>query len=240
MVPSENQARLCALDLRPNPPLFARRVEKGLLACNSSFRRSSNCLLPLALSDEDRLGRQRVHSEARQSYFSVYLRPPALELCDFYSGSVVPKLDLVWRRIFIASGCEAVATPPCRAPHCLQRRPDEVPPGPLGRLIPSPLPLPPPHGLACLGRCRRPCTSSHRRRVCSSLLPMYSSTSSRLAQPWPRWQADGGTGGALNSWLPTTHGRQNPTRPGPRQCRLSQGELFKLETHPIQHCLMLF
>ena len=127
----------------PTPHLFAQREKKGLLACNSSFRRSSNSLLlPLALSDGDRLGRQRVHSEARQSYFSVYLRPPALELCDFYSGSVVPKLDLVWRRIFIASGCEAVATPPCRAPHCLQCRPDEVPPGPLRRLIPSPSPRP--------------------------------------------------------------------------------------------------
>ena len=125
----------------PTPHLFAQREKKGLLACNSSFRRSSNSLLlPLALSDGDRLGRQRVHSEARQSYFSVYLRPPALELCDFYSGSVVPKLDLVWRRIFIASGCEAVATPPCRAPHRLQCSPDEVPPGPPRRLIPSPLP----------------------------------------------------------------------------------------------------
>ena len=131
---------MCALYLCTNP-LFAEK-EKGC------FRRSSNSLLlPLALSDGDRLGRQGVHCEAaRQSYFSVYLRPPALELCDFYSGSVVPKLDLVWRRIFIASGCEAVATPPCRAPHSLQCKPDEVAPGPLRRLIPSPL-SPRPHWL---------------------------------------------------------------------------------------------
>ena len=191
---------MCALYLRLNP-LFAEK-EKGCIRCSSN-----SLLLPLALSDGDRLGRQGVHCEAaRQSYFSVYLRPPALELCDFYSGSVVPKLDLVWRRIFIASGCEAVATPPCRAPHSLQCKPDEVAPGPLRRLIPSPLPA---ASLAWMGggKDRAPAPTVVAS-ASSLLLPTYSSTSSRLAQPWPRWQAGGGTGAALNSWLPTTHGRQ--------------------------------
>ena len=172
MVPGEN--------LRPNPPPLCSEREKGPAGCNSSFRRSSNSLLlPLALSDGDRLGRQRVHCEARQSYFSVYLRPPALELCDFYSGSVVPKLDLVWRRIFIASGCEAVPAPPCRAPHCLQCRPDEVPPGPLRRLIPSPLST---ASLAWVGAGHRAPAPTVVASA-GSLLQMYSSTSPRLAQP---------------------------------------------------------
>lgn len=77
VVPGGNQARVvCSVPSPPTLHLFAQREEKaaGLLACNSCFLRSSNSLLlPLALSDGDRLGRQRVHCEARQSYFSVYL-----------------------------------------------------------------------------------------------------------------------------------------------------------------------
>ena len=68
-------------------------MRKILLACTSSSFLKFTSFSSLLLSDGDIQRRQQVQFEARQSYFSVYLSLLALELCDFYSSPVVPKLD---------------------------------------------------------------------------------------------------------------------------------------------------
>ena len=139
VVPGGNQARVvCSVPSPPTLHLFCSERGKGCWLAGVQF------LFPLLLkftsSASCTVRRRQTGAPAcalRSTPILFFCLP--LEICDFYSGSVVPKLDLVWRRIFIASGCEAVATPPCRAPHGLQCRRDEVPPGPLRRLIPFPL-----------------------------------------------------------------------------------------------------
>ena len=70
VVLSENQAR--AVCFAQTLHLIAQIDGNCLLACNSSFRHSSNSpLLPIALSHGDRLGRQRVHFEACQFFLST-------------------------------------------------------------------------------------------------------------------------------------------------------------------------
>ena len=137
MVPGEQPSKGCLLcTFAPQPSTSLLRERKRALAganlraipvsAASQILTSSASCTALHCQTETDWGASVCTPKHANLTFSLHLRPPPLELCDFYSGSVVPKLDLVWRRIFIASGCEAVAAPPCRAPHCLQQaRPDE-------------------------------------------------------------------------------------------------------------------